>query len=163
MDFRAERSAISCGSYIALMLNKWNTLMKHLWNIIAMGKPKCAETNISLLHFFHHKPHMERADVKTDPPDWNAGDLASVWSMTVPACNHKSRNYDDIRHLFVYLYVMKVYDGADVPPQLFLISKWSASHPYQFAPTKESLVPIDEETVWRPAPVWTLRSKGNNT
>jgi len=106
--------------------------MKHFWNITDMEKPKYAEKNLSQSHFFHHKPNMERAGVKTVTPEWNAGDWASVWSMAVPACNYKIWNCDDIWDIFVYLHVMRVYDGADVPPQSFLISKWSASHPYRF-------------------------------
>jgi hypothetical protein len=43
--------------------------MKHLWNIIDRENPKYAETNLSQSHFFHHKPYMERAGVKTDLPE----------------------------------------------------------------------------------------------
>jgi hypothetical protein len=59
--------------------------------------------------------------------------------MAVPACNYKGRNCDGIWDIFVYLHVMKVYDGADVPPQSLLISKWSASHPYRFTSNKRIL------------------------
>jgi hypothetical protein len=115
---------------------------EHLWNIIDMEKPKYAETNLPQSHFSHHKPHMERAGVKTDPPlppEWNAGDWASVWEKPVPACNYKSRNCDDIWDLFVYLHVMNMSNGADVAPQSFLISKWSDSHPHHFTSNERIL------------------------
>jgi hypothetical protein len=93
---------------------------------------------------------MERAGVKTDLPEWNAGDWASVWGMAVPACNYKSRNCDDIWDVFVYLHVMNVYDGADVPLQSFLISKWSGSHPCCFT-SNETILSTHQWGDWMKA------------
>jgi hypothetical protein len=37
-------------------------VMKHRWNDIDRGKPKCSRKNLSQCHFVHHKSHMDSRD-----------------------------------------------------------------------------------------------------
>jgi len=57
---------------------------------------------------------------------------------------------------------MKAYGGVEVWFHAFLISaldggEWSASSPASLPPEKGSPVPIGQEAVWAPVPVWTQR------
>jgi hypothetical protein len=55
---------------------------------------------------------------------------------------------------------MKVYGGVDVQSHIFLVSalvggEWPASRPSRFTPGEKPPVPIAQEVVWTPEPVWT--------
>jgi hypothetical protein len=46
----------------------FSILMEHRWNEIDRGKPKYSEKNLSQCHFVHHKFHMDRPGIETEPP-----------------------------------------------------------------------------------------------
>jgi hypothetical protein len=55
---------------------------------------------------------------------------------------------------------MKPYGGVEVQINVFLTlalvgGEWSVSRPGRFTPEKEPAVPIEQETLWAPEPVWT--------
>jgi hypothetical protein len=48
--------------------------MEHRWKEIDGEKPKYSEKNLSQWHFVNHKSHINRPEIETGPPRWEAGD-----------------------------------------------------------------------------------------